>query len=91
MPGSRAGALDDLDDLATKALLKFLRSADKTKTETVWLGGGGFRVLEVSPSMFEVDEGLVLLADWMTNGAVAEATAAQLGFEYEPDPPFCRA
>jgi adenine-specific DNA-methyltransferase len=85
---SKAGALDDLDDLATRALLKFLRSADKTKTETAWLGGGGFRVLEVSPSMFEVDEGLVFLADWMTNGAVAEATAAQLGFEYEPDPPF---
>ena len=27
--------------------------------------------------------GLVFLADWMTNGKLAEATAAQLGFEYE--------
>ena len=38
--------------------------------------------------MFEVDDGMVFLADWMTNGALAEATAAQLGFAYEDDPPF---
>ena len=53
-----------------------------------WHGGGGFRVLEVSPSMFEAEGGLVFLAEWMTNGILAEATAAQLGFEYEPDAPF---
>ncbi len=53
-----------------------------------WQGGGGFRVLEAAPSMFEADGGLVFLADWMANGKLAEATAAQLGFEYEPDPPF---
>jgi len=53
-----------------------------------WTGGAGFRVLHVAPSMFEVDGGMVFLADWMTNGALAEATAAQLGFEYEADPPF---
>jgi len=53
-----------------------------------WLGGGGFRVLDVAPSMFGVDGGMVFLADWMTNGALAEATAAQLGFTYESDPPF---
>jgi len=58
-------------------------------TEAVtWSGGGGFRVLEVAPSMFEVDEGLVFLAEGMTNGRLAEATAAQLGFEYQADPPF---
>jgi adenine-specific DNA-methyltransferase len=55
---------------------------------TGWAGGGGFRVLDVAPSMFEAEGGLVFLADWMTNGALAEATAAQLGFEYEQDPPF---
>ena len=48
-----------------------------------WKGGGGFRVLDVAPSMFEADAGLVFLARWMTNGKLAEATAAQLGFEYE--------
>jgi len=53
-----------------------------------WSGGGGFRVLDVAPSMFEADRGLVVLADWMANGTLAEATAAQLGFEYAPEPPF---
>jgi adenine-specific DNA-methyltransferase len=58
-------------------------------TELVgWKGGGGFRVLDVAPSMFEAEDGLVFLSDRMTNGDLAEATAAQLGFEYEPDPPF---
>jgi adenine-specific DNA-methyltransferase len=58
-------------------------------TEDVgWEGGGGFRVLEVAPSMFEAEDGLVFLASEMTNGVLAEATAAQLGFEYKPDPPF---
>jgi adenine-specific DNA-methyltransferase len=38
--------------------------------------------------MFEADGGLVFLAERMTNGALAEATAAQLGYAYEADPPF---
>lgn len=53
-----------------------------------WKSGGGFRVVDVAPSMFEAEDGLVFLADRMSNGPLAEATAAQLGFEYEPDPPF---
>jgi len=53
-----------------------------------WQRGGGFRVLEVAPSMFEETEGLVGLAEWMSNGQLAEATAAQLGFDYTPEPPF---
>lgn len=88
---SKAGAFDDLDglnDVTIKELATFLRAADKTRTETTWFGGGGFRVLDVAPSMFEADEGMVFLADWMSNGALAEATAAQLGFVYEADPPF---
>jgi adenine-specific DNA-methyltransferase len=59
-------------------------------TEAVeWQGGGGFRVLDVAPSMFEADGGMVFLAEWMTNGALAEATAAQLLYTYEDAPPFC--
>lgn len=88
---SKAGALNDLDGLdedATEALVRLLRAVDKTTTKTTWFGGGGFRALDVAPSMFEADGGLVFLADWMANGKLAEATAAQLGFEYEPDPPF---
>ena len=53
-----------------------------------WSGGGGFRVLRVAPSMFDEDQGIVFLADGMTNGVLAEATAAQLGFEHVVDPPF---
>lgn len=53
-----------------------------------WSGGGAFRVLDIAPSMFEADRGQVVLADWMANGTLAEATAAQLGYEYAPEPPF---
>lgn len=53
-----------------------------------WRGGGGFRVLDVAPSMFEESDGVVYLSDWAVNGALAEATAAQLGFAYLPEHPF---
>jgi adenine-specific DNA-methyltransferase len=53
-----------------------------------WQGGGGFRVLDVAPSMFEEVEGTVVLADWATKGELAQGTAAQLGFEYVAEPPF---
>jgi adenine-specific DNA-methyltransferase len=54
-----------------------------------WEGGGGFRILDVGPSMFEADEGMVYLAEWASDSALGEATAAQLRFEYEPVSPFC--
>ena len=55
-----------------------------------WQGGGGFRVLDVAPSMFEaIEGGAVFLSDWATNGQLAEVTAAQLGYPYERTPPFC--
>jgi adenine-specific DNA-methyltransferase len=55
-----------------------------------WEGGGGFRVLEVAPSMFDVREGRIVLAPWATDEALAEAVAAQAGFDYTPeDAPFC--
>jgi len=53
-----------------------------------WEGGGGFRVLEVGPSMFAESGGRVWLSEWAANGSLGEATAAQLGFAYEPDAPF---
>jgi len=57
---------------------------------TGWEGGGGFRVLDVAPSMFADDDGHIVLADWAVNGALAEATAAQFGFAYDPKMlPFC--
>lgn len=56
--------------------------------ETGWTSGGGFRILDVAPSMFAEVEGQVYLSDWATNGKLSEATAAQLGYVYEPEPPF---
>ena len=57
--------------------------------EANWTGGGGFRLLDVAPSMFAASDGMVFLADWATNTALGEATAAQLGYDFEPDAPFC--
>lgn len=53
-----------------------------------WEGGGSFRVMEVVRSMYELIDGHVFLADWATNGAFAEAVAAQLGFALDHDVPF---
>ncbi|MEJ7567440.1 MAG: site-specific DNA-methyltransferase [Gaiellaceae bacterium] len=50
-----------------------------------WTGGGGFRVLDVAPSMFEAFEGQVLLAEWAVGSALSEAVAAQFGYEYDSE------
>jgi len=55
-----------------------------------WGGGGGFRSVQVGPSMYDVSDGFVLLADWATNGRFAEGVSAQLDFDWEPmGNPFC--
>lgn len=56
-----------------------------------WSGGGGFRVLDVHPSMFErTEDDRVVVAPWATAGRLAEAVAAQASFSYDPDgAPFC--
>lgn len=79
-----------IETYATPRLKRVVRDEDPGGVTEMagWRGGGGFRVLAVAPSMFEVDGGLVFLAHSMTNSRLAEATAAQLGFAYEPDPPF---
>ena len=58
--------------------------------DVAWQGGGGFRTVEIGPTMYEtLDGGLVLLADWATNGRLSRAVAGQLGFEYDDAAPFC--
>lgn len=58
-------------------------------TKTVgWKRGGGFRVLTVGPSMYDLADGRAFLAEWGTNGAFAKAVAAQLGFAVQNEPPF---
>jgi adenine-specific DNA-methyltransferase len=56
-----------------------------------WTGGGGFRHVIVGPSMYEVTDFGVLLADWATNGRFARAVAGQLGFQFQTKKhaPFC--
>ena len=53
-----------------------------------WGEGGGFRVLTVGPSMYDVLDERTLLTEWATNGTFAKAVCAQLGFAHEDDPPF---
>jgi adenine-specific DNA-methyltransferase len=79
-----------LDLFAVPRLTKVVAGDDPggITTSAKWQGGGAFRVLQVARSMFDADDGRVYLADWMTNGVLAEATAAQLGFVYEESPPF---
>jgi adenine-specific DNA-methyltransferase len=79
-----------LDETTFKALLREMRRASKTRREKrkLWDGGDGFTFARVAPSMFEDFGGGVVLADWATNGALALAVAAQLGYGGEIDGPF---
>ena len=81
---------ETLDMFAIPRLSKVIAGEDPGGiTDTAdWQGGGGFRILDVAGSMFFNSGGVVVLADWATNGKLAEATAAQLGFEFESDAPF---
>ncbi len=81
---------DTVDKYTTPRLTRVVNGTDGVgiTKELDWQGGGGFRVLEVAPSMFDTDGSFVYLAESMTNGALSEATAAQLGYEYEPVAPF---
>jgi adenine-specific DNA-methyltransferase len=57
----------------------------------LWKGGGGFRLVSIAPSMYEITPLGVMLADWATNGRFARAVAGQLGFEWQSKKhaPFC--
>jgi adenine-specific DNA-methyltransferase len=82
---------DTLDNYTLPRLQRVVAGDDPWGiTETVsWAGGGGFRILDVAPSMFATDRDVVLLAEWATNGRLSEAAAAQLGYVFERDAPFC--
>ncbi|OLT40542.1 DNA methylase [Serinicoccus sp. CNJ-927] len=74
----------------TKQAKSQLARATRTRDQVtrLWHGGGGFTHLEVGPSMFTEVGGMVLLADWATQGALTEAMCAQLSVRYEPDGVF---
>lgn len=55
-----------------------------------WQGGGGFRTVEVGPSMYEDTPFGVVLADWARGDRFARGVAGQLGFTWETDVlPLC--
>lgn len=83
--------VETLNTFATPRLTRVVQGADEWGiTEAAgWEGGGGFRILDVGPSMFDSLDGQVFLSEWATNGKLAEVTAAQLHYDYEYDPPFC--
>jgi adenine-specific DNA-methyltransferase len=82
--------LATLEDFAEPRLQLVVDGADPggITSDARWSGGGGFRVLEVAPSMYEESVGRTVLSDWATNGRLTEAVAAQYAFSFEPDPPF---
>jgi adenine-specific DNA-methyltransferase len=82
---------DNLDRFVVPRLTKVISGEDSGGvTEAAgWAGGDGFQIVDVGASMFEDDDGDVVLAEWATNGKLARATAAQLHFVPEDDPPFC--
>ena len=53
-----------------------------------WTNGGGFRVLTVADSIYEIVDGHVFLAESATNGTFARAVCAQLGYSLHDEPPF---
>jgi len=81
---------DTLDTFTRPRLEKVVAGDDPggVTEATGWAGGGGFRVLDVAPSMFAEVGGRVWLADWAVDRELAEATAAQLGYDFDADPPF---
>lgn len=56
---------------------------------TGWLGGGGFRRVDVGPSMYEQTPFGTLLSPAATNGDFSRAVAGQLGYDPVDAPPFC--
>jgi adenine-specific DNA-methyltransferase len=56
-----------------------------------WKGGGGFRVVVIEPSLYEVGlEGMIFLRDDVSPTDLARAMAGQMRFTYTPeDAPFC--
>ncbi|GAA1114473.1 hypothetical protein GCM10009582_09790 [Arthrobacter flavus] len=85
-----SGSIEGTASDAFKATLKVFRDSLKTQmvAEDRWGGGGGFRVLDVGPSMFTVDDDDVYLSRWAVGDQLGEAVAAQFDFTFEVTPPF---
>jgi adenine-specific DNA-methyltransferase len=82
---------ETIEDFTKPRLGRIINGEDRggISKQAAWDQRGGFRLLEVAPSMFDASNGQVFLSEWATNGKLAEATAAQLHYDYQPQPPFC--
>jgi len=82
---------ENVNNYAVRRLTKIVDGDDLAgiTNQVAWRAGGGFRILHIAPSMFEIIDGQVYLSEWATNGTLSEVTAAQLHYDYEYDPPFC--
>jgi hypothetical protein len=82
--------LEKVSPEALAAITDVVRRFAKTRKVVTknWNGGGGFRVLDVGPTMFDEVDGQVFLAGWAAGDRLAEAVAAQYNFEFEIDSPF---
>jgi adenine-specific DNA-methyltransferase len=83
-------SVETFDNYIVPRLTKVVNGEDPggVTEQMGWTGGGGFRVLDIAPSMFDEEDGTVYLAAWATSSRLAEACAAQLHYEFEPEPPF---
>jgi adenine-specific DNA-methyltransferase len=81
---------ESVEGYVVPRLTQVVEGADEAgiSKDVRWTGGGGFRVLDVAPSMFETIDGQVFLSEWAMNDKLAEVTAAQLHYDYEYGPPF---
>jgi adenine-specific DNA-methyltransferase len=61
------------------------RTRTRESKFTIWHGGGEFKHLQVGRSMFEDIDGIIVLADWATQGELTKAMCAQLAVRYEPN------
>jgi adenine-specific DNA-methyltransferase len=83
---------DIFADQALADLVKKLKAQARTRSVKTqnWHGGGSYRLIVVGPSMFEAEDGVVYLADWVRGGHLSAAVAAQTGFRFDTDPyPWC--
>lgn len=82
--------LATIEDYIEPRLAKVVNGEDRggASEAVAWAGGGGFRMLEVAPSMYEEVGERVVLSDWATGSQLTEAVAAQFEYAYELNPPF---
>lgn len=84
------GAFEAFEEGERKKMTAAIKESLKTQLVKtgLWAGGGGFRVMDVAPSMFQEEDGDVYLSEWATGEDLSELVAAQYRFEYESQPPF---